>query len=71
MTPLFKTVLMVDHRICFYGEIWLIIPKLSLFLLIWSSGTVNKKNAKKLKSLDQDVFGDNSEANYSPLKYNF
>ena len=29
---------MVGHRICFYGEIWLIIPKLSLLLLlIWST----------------------------------
>ena len=31
---------MVDHNtcICFYGEIWLIIPKLSLLpLLIWST----------------------------------
>ena len=28
---------MMDHKICFYGEMWLIIPKLSLLpLLIWS-----------------------------------
>ena len=34
------TVLMMGHKICFCGEIWLIIPKLSLLsLLIWS--TVN------------------------------
>ena len=27
---------MMGHMICFYGEIWLIIPKLSLLpLLIW------------------------------------
>ena len=29
------------HKICFYGEIWLIIPKLPVSLLpplIWSSG---------------------------------
>ena len=30
---------MVGHKICFYGEIWLIIPKLSMLpLLIWNSG---------------------------------
>ena len=30
---------MMGHKICFYGEIWLIIPKLSLLpLLIWSNG---------------------------------
>ena len=30
---------MMGHKICFYGEIWLIIPKLSpLPLLIWSPG---------------------------------
>ena len=29
---------MVGHKICFYGEMWLIIPKLSLLpLLIWST----------------------------------
>ena len=29
---------MVGHKICFYREMWLIIPKLSLlFLLTWSS----------------------------------
>ena len=27
------TVLMIGHRICFCGEIWLIIPKLKLSLL--------------------------------------
>ena len=27
---------MVGHKICFYGEIWLIVPKLSLLIpLIW------------------------------------
>ena len=32
------TVLMMGHNICFYGEICLIIPKLSLLcLLIWST----------------------------------
>ena len=29
---------MVGHKICFYGEIWLIIPKLFLLpFLIWST----------------------------------
>ena len=29
---------MVGHKICLYGEIWLIIPKLSVLpLLIWST----------------------------------
>ena len=33
-----ETVLKMGHKICFYGEIWLIIPKLSLLsLLIWST----------------------------------
>ena len=32
------TVLMMGHKICFYGEILLIIPKLSLLpLLMWST----------------------------------
>ena len=31
---------MMGHKICFYGEIWLIIPKLSLLLLIWSTATI-------------------------------
>ena len=30
---------MMGHKICFYREMWLIIPKLSLLtLLIWSTG---------------------------------
>ena len=42
MTPylnrLDETVLMVGHKKCFYGEMWLIIPELSMLLfLIWSS----------------------------------
>ena len=33
-----ETVLTAGDKICFYGEIWSIIPKLSLLLLlIWSS----------------------------------
>ena len=32
---------MVGHKICFYGEMWLIIPELSLLLLlIWSSAII-------------------------------
>ena len=27
---------MMTHKICFSEEIWIIIPKLSLLLLIWS-----------------------------------
>ena len=34
---LIETVLMMGHKICFYEEIWVIIPKLSLLLLIWST----------------------------------
>ena len=38
--PSRKTVLMMGHKICFYGEIWLIIPKLLMLPLpIWSSAT--------------------------------
>ena len=34
-----ETVLMMGHKICFHGEIWKIIPKLSLLpLLTWSTG---------------------------------
>ena len=45
MTPhknrLDETVLTMGHKICFCGEIWLIIPKLSLLiLLIWSTDYV-------------------------------
>ena len=33
-----KTVLMMGHKICFNGELWIIIRKLSLVpLLIWST----------------------------------
>ena len=28
---------MMGHKICFYGEIWLVIPKLSLFLVLIGS----------------------------------
>ena len=31
---------MMGYKICFYGEMWIIIPKLSLLLLlIWSTGS--------------------------------
>ena len=34
---------MMGHKICFYGEIWLIIPKLSLLpLLMWSTAIWNQ-----------------------------
>ena len=35
-----ETVLIMGHKICFHEEIWLIISKLSLLLLlIWSTAT--------------------------------
>ena len=38
--------LMVGHKICFYGEIWLIIPKLFVvYLLIWSTVIGNTKTS--------------------------
>ena len=38
---------MMGHKICFYGEIWLIIPKLSLLpLLIWSTGEGFDRNSE-------------------------
>ena len=49
---------MMGHKICFHGEIWLIIPKLSLLsLLIWSTVYANtlqifaeKKNVRGFHS---------------------
>ena len=39
LEPLNETVLMMGHKICFYGEIYTTIPKLSLLSrLIWSTG---------------------------------
>ena len=42
-----KTVLLMGHNLCFCGQIWEIIPKLSLLpLLIWSTvitASVNRK----------------------------
>ena len=42
-----ETVLMMGHKICFYGELWLLIPKLSLLpLLIWSTDPIYQMNPK-------------------------
>ena len=39
---------MVGHKLCFYGEIWLIIPQLSLLpLLIWSTGLKKEFTTKE------------------------
>ena len=51
MTPhknrLAETVLMMGHKIYFYREIWLIIPKMSLLLLlIWSTGPLTSSANK-------------------------
>ena len=49
-----ETVLMMGHKICFYGEIWLIISELSLLpLLIWSTDIkfVNCTNSYTIFSL--------------------
>ena len=44
--PLDETVLMMGHKICFYDEIWRIIPKLAqLPRLIWSTGVLSVKKA--------------------------
>ena len=43
---------MMGHKICFYGKIWLIIPKLSLIhLLIWSTAVTYI-----LESLEWELF---------------
>ena len=41
---------MMGHKICFYGNISIIIPKLSLLLLIWSSvqGFVKSYSTQKI-----------------------
>ena len=47
--PAVETVLMMGHKICFYGEMWLIIPKLSLLLLlIWSTADLQTTGSYKL-----------------------
>ena len=43
---------MMGHKICFDGELCIIIPKLSLLLLlIWSTDSYNAKKKKKRKIL--------------------
>ena len=38
LNSLGETVLMMGQKICFYGDIWIVIPKLSLLpLLFWST----------------------------------
>ena len=49
-----KTVLMMGHKICFYGEIWLIIPKLSL--LTFLSGAIIKLLYQELLFLFQFIY---------------
>ena len=47
---------MMGHKICFYGEIWLVIPKLSLLsLLIWS--TVRRGNCASFTSTASPIGG--------------
>ena len=50
MTPqknrLNETVLMMGHKICFYGKIWIIIPKLSLLAIL--SGALTEEGKKKI-----------------------
>ena len=64
MTPhynhLDETVLMMGHKICFNEEIWIVIPKLSLLLLlIWSTAYNYLKYScsasASSKGLDQTV----------------
>ena len=44
---------MMGHKICFDGELWIIIPKLSLLLLlIWSTDSYNTNaDAKKKRKI--------------------
>ena len=56
---------MMGHKICFYGEIWLIIPKLSLLPLLMGNTARSlrlfwKGNAHSLVELqktDLDIWG--------------
>ena len=44
---------MMGHKICFDGELCIIIPKLSLLLLlIWSTDSYNAKKKKKKEDFD-------------------
>ena len=50
----------MGHKICLYGEIWLIVSKLSLLpLLIWSSEIVvfNESLVGEQTQSDEMVFG--------------
>ena len=46
---------MMGHKICFHGEIWLIIPKLSLLTLLIRS-TESLRKIKQLFSANSDGF---------------
>ena len=60
---------MMAHKICFSEEIWTIIPKLSLLLLlIWSPAELQKRWSFEGKSEISDPETDNSEIqNYSKI----
>ena len=48
-----ETVLMMGHKIGFYGEIWLIIPKLPLLpLLIWSTARMKMAELLSMASVN-------------------
>ena len=56
--------MMVGHKICFYGEILLIIPKLSLLpLLIWSTGQITFFLSQKETSTGVHVFLEDTSGN--------
>ena len=46
---------MMGYKICFNGEIWIIIPKLFLFpLLIWSTEILVQNNQGNVYALNGD-----------------
>ena len=47
---------MIGHKICVYGEIWIIIPKLSLVPLLVCSATVPKDNYTYLSLASRNAF---------------
>ena len=50
---------MMGHKICFYEEILIIIPKLSLLLLlIWSPEKVTRTSKKVVKDLSDVLESD-------------
>ena len=55
-----ETIIMMGHKMCFYGEIWIIISKLILLpLLIWITGIVKGyENMKYFGDIvsDRDTF---------------